>query len=263
MPQRTPSFSSYPDVDSIINMVLGKVRVILGEEFVAMFLHGSLAIGDFNYESSDIDYVVVTRNPVSEKQFMALQDMHNQLLSIESKWPPELEASYIPRQAIRRYDPPNTDHPRIQRGESLVIESHGSEWVLKRHVMRELGIVVSGPSPRTLIDTVQPEDLQRAIIDFMWWWKLQISDTSNIEQSGFQAYTILTMCRILYTLNQATVVSKPVAARWAIEVFGERWRELIIRALAWRRGVEVNQLVETKAFIQFTLRKCAHFEASL
>jgi hypothetical protein len=251
-------------VDSIINIVLGKVRVILGDEFVGMFLHGSLAIGDFSYESSDIDYVVVTRNAVSEKQFIALQDMHNQLQSLESKWPQELEASYIPKQAIRLYDPPNTVHPRIERGETLVIKSHDSEWVIKRHVIRELGIVVSGPSPQTLIDPVQPEDLRRAIIDFMWWWELQISDTSNIEQSGFQAYTILTMCRILYTLNHATVVSKPVAAHWAIEVLGERWRELINRALIWRScRAEVDQLVEAKAFIQFTLRRSAKSGASL
>ena len=39
---------------------------------------------------------------------------------------------------------------------------------------------------------------------------------------GYQAYAILSMCRVLYTLEFGTVVSKPAAARWAQGTLDER-----------------------------------------
>jgi hypothetical protein len=68
------------------------------------------------------------------------------------------------------------------------------------------------------------------------------------------------MCRVLYTLQHETVVSKPVAARWAQEALGERWVALIERALAWRHGAPLDNLNETLDFIRYTLERSQQFE---
>jgi hypothetical protein len=59
------------------------------------------------------------------------------------------------------------------------------------------------------------------------------------------------MTRMLYTLRHGTIVSKPVAARWAEETLDRRWVSLVRDALAWSRDTAPD-LEETRAYIRYT-----------
>jgi predicted nucleotidyltransferase len=53
---------------------------------VGIYLHGSLATGDFNPQSSDIDFVVVLAEPVCDDLLSALAAMHGRLVASGLKW---------------------------------------------------------------------------------------------------------------------------------------------------------------------------------
>ena len=57
----------YPDVNEVLNLLLTNVKGILRDQFVGMYLYGSLSSGDFNPETSDIDFLVVTTDFLSGK----------------------------------------------------------------------------------------------------------------------------------------------------------------------------------------------------
>lgn len=257
------SVTPYKDVNAILIILLQEIHNTLFDQLVGMLLHGSLAIGDFNPDTSDIDYLVVTKDEISEHGMSSLVTMHSRITSIDSKWSSELEGSYIPRSAVRRYDPADCHHPRLERGETLRIRSHDSDWVIQRHVTYHHGVVMAGPPPKELIDPVLPDELRVAVLDLMWWWELQLADTMRIQKSGYQTYAILTMCRILYTLEYGTVVTKPTAAHWATDSLGDRWSALIGQALQWRSGTAMAMLEEVMAFIRFTLDRCRLYRESL
>ena len=241
-------------VNDILLNLLAQVQVILGEQFVGMYLYGSLALGDFDPLRSDIDFLVVTRRALEEKDLLALQAMHRALGAADSKWALELEGSYIPLVSLRRYNPGDTHHPHIDRGSSgLAIEQHDTDWVVQRHTLRRCGVVLSGPPLESLIDPISPDELRQAVRGLLWWWELQLADTHRIQQSDYQAYAVLSMCRILYTLTCGDVLSKPAALRWALSNLEERWTSLIECAAAWQPGQSMNRLDETLAFIRFTL----------
>jgi hypothetical protein len=221
-----------------------------------MYLHGSLAMGGFNVKTSDIDFLVVTDGSLTEETLEAIAEMHRQIADDDPKWAPELEGSYIPKEALRRYDPGRAIHPHIARGGPLTLEQHDSDWVIQRYILRERGAVVAGPDPKTLIDEIGPEELRQAVVDLLWWWELQIADTALIEQSPYQAYAILTMCRMLYTMVHGEIVTKQVAAEWAMEVLEERWLTLIEEALAWRPPEQMDRMPDTLEFIRFALETC-------
>lgn len=202
-----------------------------------MYLYGSLTSGDFD-QSSDVDFVVVTYDEIVGDLFLALQAMHARIVAGDSWWATQLEGSYIPQHALRRYDPTHALHPHIDRGgdESLRMMQHDSDWIIQRHILREQGLVVTGPAPHTLIDPVLPNELRRAVLETLHgWWAPMLDDPARLSSRGYQSYAVLTMCRMLYTLQYGPVVSKPVAARWAQETLGERWVPLIERAWAGRQ----------------------------
>jgi len=235
----------YDEVNFILNILRCEVQSILGNQLVGMYLYGSLALGDFDQHKSDIDFVVVTAEELSDELLEALCAMHRRLATSGSKWANELEGSYIPQKALQRYDPSSARHPHIDRGGgSLSVEQHDSDWIIQRYSLREHGIVLAGPDPKTIIDPIQPDDLRQAVLDLLWWWELQLVDTSRVETSSYQAYAVLSMCRLLYTMEYGTIVSKPEAARWAQRTLGEQWAALITRAFTWQPGKEITFLKE-------------------
>jgi Domain of unknown function (DUF4111)/Nucleotidyltransferase domain len=251
----------YADGNAILRAVLDGARAILGDRFVGMYLYGSLALGDFDPASSDIDFLVVTDADLPADRVEALQALHDRIAARDSPWATEIEGSYIPRDALRRYDPGHALHPLIDRGGRLRLEQHEIDTVIKLHGLRERGIVLAGPPPATLIDPVSPDDLRHAVVELMRiWWAPMRRDPTRLRHYGYQVYAVLTMCRTLHTLRHGTVVSKPVAARWALAELDPRWVPLIERALAWRKdmpdAVNEGEVRATQELIQYTLDRC-------
>jgi len=177
----------FPEVNAILHELLESIQDILGAHFIGMYLEGSLANGDFD-QDSDIDFVVVTDVEVTENFFSALQTMHERIARIDSRWAVQLEGSYISQQGLRRYDHANDIHPNIERGsgERLKLTQHEEVWNVHRHILREHGITIIGPAPRTLIDPVTPNALRSAMLSTLNGWATQIlNHPKEIRHRGY------------------------------------------------------------------------------
>jgi aminoglycoside adenylyltransferase-like protein/nucleotidyltransferase-like protein len=244
--------TGYAEVDAVLAELLEGVRGTLGPQLVGVYLDGSLAAGDFADHSSDIDVLVVTEDALSDEVVAALGTMHERLATGTSKWAQELEVSYIPRRALRRFDPDDNAHPCIQRGsDQLLTEEHDRAWVIHRHVVREHGVALVGPDPRTLIDSVDARDLRDAVVSLLHGWWTAPTCRRWLDNPFYRSYAVLTMCRMRYTLQYGAVVSKPIAARWAQTALDAWWTPLIQAALAWSSDI-VPDLSETLRFIDDT-----------
>ena len=169
--------TQYPDVNAALRLFLEGVQAILGELLVGMYLHGSLASGDFNPQSSDIDFVVVTSEPVSDELLPKLVEMHEQLAASRMKWATKLEGAYISSQAIRRYKPGKKSCAWLGSDGHFAVEPLGNAWVIQSYVIREQGVVVFGPDPKTLIDPILPKDLRQAeLATLRQWWAPQLEN---------------------------------------------------------------------------------------
>jgi predicted nucleotidyltransferase len=246
----------YPDVNKILNLLLTSVQGILGNQLVGVYLYGSLSSGDFDPETSDIDFLVVTTSTLSDKAIAELRSMHQRIWKSELKWASKLEGSYIPKRDIRRHDPHSAPCPTVNEGK-FYLDKRGSDWIIQRHVIREQGTVLLGPDPKTLIEPVSPEDIRHAAKGVLQeWWLPMLEDPSWLKNHGseYHAFAILTMCRALYAMKHGTIVSKPMAARWAQKELGERWSQVIERSLAQQASSEDHDLYnESLDLIRFTM----------
>jgi len=249
--------TAYSEINSLIQKLLSKVKIALGEYFLGMYIHGSLASGDFNPESSDIDFLVVTSETLPEEIRKGLKIIHKDITNSGLPWAKRLEGSYIPEKALRRYDPTQIYFPSLGVDGSFALDGHGSDWIIQRYIIREYGIVLCGPQPKTLIDPIQPNDLRQSVLGILdEWWSFPLPSPERFQSSEYQAYAVLTMCRAIYTLEHGTVVSKPFGGHWAKNALENKWGTLIQWALSWKHGIETDRMNETLDFIRYIGNYC-------
>jgi hypothetical protein len=259
-PTSTPFRADDPGINLLVRELQTGIQAVLGERLVGLYLEGSLAAGGFD-QSSDVDFVAVTEQEVTPDLFTTLQAMHDRLQALDTPWAIQLEGMYISRAALRRYDPANNTFPNIERGvgERLKIVHYDESAVIHRWILREHGIVLQGPSPRTLIDPVSPDDLRQAVRGILpGWGGGLLADPSPMKFPGYQSYVVLSMCRILYTFQYGEVVPKLTAANWAKEALPARWTPLIESAWIgrhiprWETSPE-DEIQATLDFIRYAL----------
>jgi len=249
MPHPTP----YPDVNTRLQLLLAEMRAILGDDLIGLYLDGSLALGDFDPATSDVDFIAAVARPLTPEKFDALAAMHQRIRDSGRPFATELEGSYIHLSALRRHDPADAVFPNLERGpdEVLKLKEHHSDWIIHRYSVREHGITLYGPPPATLIELVTAGDVRAATAGVLrsWWGTPAAVDYIRAAPPGGLAFIALTMCRALYALEHGAVVSKPVAGRWALATLDACWHTLIGRSLAWQ--LDESMKPEMIAFVQY------------
>jgi hypothetical protein len=247
---------STPEINALLKELLAGVQTALGSMFVGLYVHGSLANGDFTPGRSDVDFLVVTERELTADDIERVKVMHQRLTHSGLPWAEVLEGGYISRNELRRYNAASAFHPSLRVDGTFDIDGYGSDWIIQRYLIRKSAIVVAGPDPKTLIDEVTPDQLREAQLGILReWWLPQLTDTHRIERDDYQAYAVLTMCRALFTVTKGDVASKPAAAQFAQEALGEPWANLIEAATQWREGMSLHRFNDSLAFICFTLER--------
>src|SRR6266496_1872738 len=127
----------YPELNEVLAELVTGAQEILGESFYGAYLQGSFAVGDAD-EHSDVDFLVVIEDEVSDEQAAALQAMHQRIYTRETPWAQHLEGSYITRERLRRVDPSHAPLLYLDNGATeLTRDSHCNiavvRWSLRVH----------------------------------------------------------------------------------------------------------------------------------
>jgi Domain of unknown function (DUF4111)/Nucleotidyltransferase domain len=258
----------YAGVNAALRDLLAGVRAVLEAHFVGMYLTGSLALGDFNPHTSDIDLVIVTGGALPEDRVEALREMHSRFDAGDSPWAGKVEAVYISRDALRRAAPDDAMYPQVEQGRGFFVDQIESGWLVQCYILREHGVRLAGPDPRRLIDPLDLDAMRRAVLPIpVIWLGLAYHDPAWLEwlrERGNEAFVVLTLCRLLYTLGTGGVASKPEAARWAQQTLGGRWDGLLARSLSGQHEtapIPDSDLTETVVLIAYTVRQFRQWEA--
>jgi predicted nucleotidyltransferase len=247
--------TAYNDVNSFLQVFLDNVRSALRNDLIGMYLFGSLALGDFNPSRSDIDVLVVTRGVLTDNIIEDLKTMHSRLYESGLEWATKLEGAYIPIRAMRVYNQTGPACPLVNKKEFLVARPE-AHWVLNRHILYTHGVVITGPPLQTIIDPVQPKQLQQAVLTLLNNnWTPWMYNPDLFNGIGYQPFVVLTMCRSLYTLKKGDVASKLRSAEWVLANSDKKWAILIKQAIEWTYGDKSGNIEQTQEFIRYTLKE--------
>jgi predicted nucleotidyltransferase len=228
----------HPDISSLLESLLSRIRHILQEKLVGLYLHGSLTTGDFDPESSDIDLLAATSTDISDTEFDALRSMHLDFARDNPGWEDRIDVAYLSVTALRTYRSRRSPIAIISAGEPFHMTEAGREWLMNWYAVREQGVALFGPPAEALIAPITREELAVCIRDYV----VELGDRiTRLPDRKQQAYAILTMCRALHLHRTGERASKRQAALWAQEELPQ-WSGLIQSALAWREAWRERQV---------------------
>ncbi|WP_199622322.1 aminoglycoside adenylyltransferase domain-containing protein [Paenibacillus alkalitolerans] len=216
----------------------------LGDNALGIYLHGSLALGGFQPERSDLDILVVTKEStdIQVKQRLAEKLL---LLSLHPI-PVELHICAFDQLQPWKYPYPFDMHysegwrGRLASGlsagtsEALPVMSGGEDPDLAAHitVVRERGIVMWGRPVAEAFPPVPAEHYLDAILSDV--------DVEFGAISKQPVYYVLNLLRVVKYVSDGSVVSKEEAGVWGLAAMPFHI-EVIAMALQFYRRPERNE----------------------
>ena len=246
----------HPRVNSLLRILLRDYQAALGGELVALYLHGSLALGDFDIESSDIDTLVVTKGGLDTHTREQLALVQRRYKGSGIPLAMSMDELFATEADVRRYQPDRVPLHNGPMTYSTELDGWGSQSVLDRYVVRNHGIALYGPSPASLIDPISPDELRQAVrATVNEVWASYLGDNSIwLLAPAFPHTAVVTLCRVLYTLEHGEIVSKPAAVRWAQETLEPEWQLMVRRSTQSNAGHAVGD--EVANFLRYVVERC-------
>lgn len=221
--------------DQLGRLTVG-LRSILGE-LVGIYVHGSLVLGCFNPQRSDVDVIVVSRGAFTEGQQRQLAELALSQSGPKARprRPPyPLELSVLTRVQLRpwRYPTPFEFHygeslrQRFEAGDSSASFSEDHDLAAHVTVLHEAGVVLAGPP----ISDVFPVVPRAHYVDSL------LRDLSWTRNRRLDLYGALNASRVWATLAEQKLHSKLTGALWALDRAPDEFKPLVDKAVAVYRG---------------------------
>ncbi len=246
-------------VSALLETLLAGLRQALCDNVVGCYLRGSLALGDFDPETSDVDILVATERPVSEAEFEALAALHARVPARDNEFGRPYEVSYVDRASLRRFAPRERRHPTVGSDWAFGWAEHRDNFVLERWVVRERGVAMFGPDPKTLIEPISADELRAAarselVARLSDWAKAGAREPPNwLATRYYQAFEVETVCRALQTVATGELSTKRQAVTWARATLPPEWQGLIKWSQRYRadKSPDASRFAEIVRFVHW------------
>ncbi|NYV68465.1 DUF4111 domain-containing protein [Bacillus sp. Gen3] len=248
-----------PVVEQFLDKVCSLFERHLKSNLIGVYLHGSLAMGCFQPQKSDVDILVIVKEKLSkEKKKGLIQD----ILQLEDY---NLEMSVLVEKDIIDFKHPSPfelHYSQVHRDrylqdpDYLCGDTVDPDLAAHLVVTYERGICLSGKPVKSVFKK----------IDRSYYIQSIVFDIDNSVQEIIYnpVYYILNLCRVLYYLSEGVVSSKKEGGEWGEKMVPHEYKELISKALSQYinpkfSGFGVNDIL-LKEFATYMLQEIKSFE---
>jgi hypothetical protein len=211
----------------------------------ALYLTGSVALGDFRENCSDVDFIAAVTRSLSTNDLDELRRVHESLPPR-----PHLDGVYLTAADFAAQPSAGESAPYTLNGE---FHPSGECFQLNPVLWAELaqdGVTVRGPQPIVAIDGERLHEWNLA--NLRDYWQPYVASARAIMAGRDQdmplpypealPWLVTGPPRLHLTLATGEIASKTKAARYAAALF-PNWAELVDKALAVRGGAGVVPVV--------------------
>ena len=217
---------------SVLDDFVTAAKEIIGEQLTGIYLHGSLAMGCFNPDKSDIDLIIVIEQNISDEQKMKFME---QVVALNQQAPAKgLEMSIVLRKYCNPFVYPTPFELHFSSAhlqwfsdapQNYVQNMKGDDKDLAAHftIIRHYGVTLYGEK----IDNVFAEVPRKDYADSIW------EDVCDAKEEFLEEpiYITLNLCRVLAFCRDGLCLSKQEGAKWAMEHLSAEYTLIISDAL--------------------------------
>ena len=227
----------------------------------SVYLHGSLAMGCFTEQTSDVDLLVLTHGPVD---LPVRREVGELMLEASEAVPAKgFEMSVVD---VRTTTPFLHPAPFLLHYSETLRDDFPSGTVdlakprtdpdLAAHfrMARTRGVRLAGEPVEDAIAPVPEKAFLESILEDADWCLANIRRAGEAGWGRVPTYGVLNLCRVVGYLHDRTIRSKPEGGEWALDRFGEEATRVVIEALKEYRRPRSSNPVHADALAAFALK---------
>jgi hypothetical protein len=248
------------DIRAQLDTLVNGLRDALDGDLLSVLLHGSLAMGCFNRDTSDLDVLVITADDVS----LAQKDALAAVLLACSAQPAPVEISVMHTGQLQPFIHPapfefhfgESWRARFAAGGEVPQPASDPDLAVHIAVARARGRALLGRAPTEILPQLPRATVLDAILQDTLSADYGVADLNNVENPS---NAILNACRMFAFLREDRLLSKDEGALWASINLPWRYASLAARALEQYRSGRVPvydpaELTRLGAYVQGELR---------
>jgi len=214
------------DLSDLLQAMATDLPLMLRANLVGIYLWGSLTYDAFDATCSDVDLVAVTARDLDDREFPELDEWFTNK-GKENPWVKRIDMRFV------------IDHEFLDKTSRCCgfyhyagkLVRHGSDgnpiiWIN----IAQSGVTLWGKDAKVIAPPVSEQCLNDALLLELKYLtetlRANVGDRSD-KAFIYNAYAVLTACRILHTANHRTLVSKDQAYGWALETVPPMWHSTI------------------------------------
>ncbi|MED4680964.1 aminoglycoside adenylyltransferase domain-containing protein [Bacillus nitratireducens] len=210
-------------------------EIFLDEKIVGVYIYGSIALGAFYIETSDVDFVTVISDSVNEAEKKQIVELHKKIS--KSTLGKRMDGMYIPLADLGKYNDEMNEYVYCTDGKANI--GHWDINAVTWWTLKNQGITVIGKEAEDLSFQIRWDDVVNTMkynVEQYWSEKAKQPYLFFIEEWVESA--VVTMGRILYTLDHKTIVSKDRGLQYLLERSAKEWDPLLKEVERMRHNPE-------------------------
>jgi predicted nucleotidyltransferase len=220
------------DVDVLIKDFRKQLELILADKFYGLYLYNSVAMGNFEPLYSDIDFTVILNDKLTSIEVGALRDLHRSY-GLNYTYGGKLDGMYLQYHMLGKLNEDIGKYPYVSGAKLYEAGyydiNYVTWWSLKTYEM-----AIASPSIVEALSEVNFSHVEQTMVynlDEYWLPKLERPDL--FEDDMWVEFAVVTLSRIIYTLEHGDLIGKTSACQYILDVHDE-WPDIINEALAIR-----------------------------
>lgn len=247
---------------SMLNEYVFNLKIYFGSKIYGVYIYNSVALGTFDEIKSDIDFITVINKEFTQGEIEAVGSIHKKL-NERFKFAKKMEGMYIKLNDIGKLNPEMQPYvyfadKKLRVGYYDV--NYVTWWSLKNY-----GIGMKSPKVSKLNINVSWDNVVKNMdYNLNYYWKNKLDSKLIFLSDCWIEFSVLTLCRIMYTLDKGDITSKVNAADEVIEELPKSFQLIVKEAVRIRKfsgkkslyKFRINRMIEARNFIKYVINYC-------